>query len=53
MIKEIAAKDIAFCTKCNSEDNDKDCVACIEGGRALFAKDVLKIISECKVNNAR
>lgn len=47
-IKEIAERDRTFCIKCNG-DKDIDCVDCIEGGRALLAKDILQKISE--VNN--
>ena len=47
-IKEIAERDKAFCIKCNG-DKDIDCVDCIEGGRALLAKDILQKISECEV----
>lgn len=44
-IKEIAERDRTFCIKCNG-DKDIDCIDCIEGGRALLAKDILQKISE-------
>lgn len=46
-IKEIAERDKEFCIKCNG-DKEIDCIECIEGGRALLAKDILQKISEVK-----
>ena len=47
-IKEIAERDKEFCIKCNG-NKEIDCVDCIEGGRALLAKEILQKISECEV----
>ena len=44
-IKEIAERDKEFCIKCNG-DKEIDCIECIEGGRALLAKEILQKISE-------
>jgi hypothetical protein len=44
-IKEIAERDKEFCIKCNG-DKAIDCIECIEGGRALLAKEILQKISE-------
>lgn len=49
-IKEIAERDKEFCIKCNG-DKEIDCIDCIEGGRALLAKQILQKISDCEVNN--
>ena len=49
-IKEIAERDKEFCIKCNG-DKEIDCIDCIEGGRALLAKEILQKISECEVEN--
>jgi predicted nuclease with TOPRIM domain len=49
-IKEIAERDKEFCIKCNG-NKEIDCVDCIEGGRALLAKDILQKISECEGND--
>ena len=46
-IKYIAERDKEFCIKCNG-DKEIDCIECIEGGRALLAKDVIQKISEVK-----
>ena len=44
-IKEIAERDKEFCIKCNG-DKEIDCIECIEGGRALLAKEILRKINE-------
>lgn len=44
-IKELSERDKEFCIKCNG-DKAIDCIECIEGGRALLAKEILQKISE-------
>ena len=51
-IKEIAERDKEFCIKCNG-DKEIDCIECIEGGRALLAKEILQKISEAEDESNR
>ena len=44
-IKALSERDKEFCIKCNG-DKAIDCIECIEGGRALLAKEILQKISE-------
>lgn len=45
LIRKIAEKDINFCSRCN-RGKEIDCIDCIEGGRSLLAKEILRIIDE-------